>query len=83
MRYIVKPRYTSLLVGVANLLCDIYRPIMGQSETIDELFEKLRRSVALECKAQKALLKIVGQIDAIAWGFETQRMERALEKLEG
>lgn len=41
VRYISRPRFAALLIGVANKLIDIYGDISGQSETIDELFGKL------------------------------------------
>lgn len=65
IRYINRPHYTGLLVGVAHKLIDIYGDVTGQSETIDELFAKLKNQVGNECKAQKSLLRLVGQIDAL------------------
>jgi U3 small nucleolar RNA-associated protein 15 len=65
IRYINRPHFTSLLVGIAYKLIDIYGDVAGQSETIDELFAKLKTEVGNECKAQKSLLRLVGQIDAI------------------
>jgi U3 small nucleolar RNA-associated protein 15 len=53
------------LIGVAHKLCDIYESVAGQSETIDELFSKLKSQVYVECRVQKSLLRIVGQLDAI------------------
>jgi len=65
VRYITRPQFSSLLIGVAHKLCDIYGDVAGQSETIDELFDKLRNQVSSECRVQKSLLRIVGQLDAI------------------
>jgi U3 small nucleolar RNA-associated protein 15 len=65
VRYITRPQYSSLLIGVAHKLCDIYGNVAGQSETIDELFDKLRNQIHKECCVQKSLLRIVGQLDAI------------------
>ena len=63
-RYIKKPDYTSILVGVAHLLIDIYGDVVGESEAIDGLFRKLRHQIQLECKAQKCLMFLMGQIEA-------------------
>ena len=63
-RYITRPRFSSLLIGVANTLIDIYGSVAGQSETIDELFAKLQNQVSAECKMQKMLMRVVGQLDA-------------------
>jgi U3 small nucleolar RNA-associated protein 15 len=72
IRYINRPHFTSLLVGVAHKLIDVYGDVAGQSETIDELFAKLKTQVGNECKAQKSLLRIVGQIDAIMTASEME-----------
>jgi len=57
IRYINRPHYTDLLIGVAHKLID--------SETINELFAKLRTQVGNECRAQKSLLCLIGQLDAL------------------
>eukprot|EP00535_Pseudo-nitzschia_heimii_P007537 CAMPEP_0197188514 /NCGR_PEP_ID=MMETSP1423-20130617/17917_1 /TAXON_ID=476441 /ORGANISM="Pseudo-nitzschia heimii, Strain UNC1101" /LENGTH=624 /DNA_ID=CAMNT_0042640361 /DNA_START=134 /DNA_END=2008 /DNA_ORIENTATION=- len=63
-RYIKKPEYTSMLVGVAHILIDIYDDVVGESEEIDGLFRKLRHQIQLECKAQQCLMFLMGQIEA-------------------
>jgi U3 small nucleolar RNA-associated protein 15 len=65
VRYIARPRFAALLVGVAHKLLDIYGPVAGQSEVIDELFAKLQQQVSMECKDQQNLLRLTGQIDAL------------------
>eukprot|EP00934_Nitzschia_sp_Nitz4_P003641 Nitzschia sp. Nitz4//scaffold48_size128905//84090//85880//NITZ4_003609-RA/size128905-processed-gene-0.92-mRNA-1//1//CDS//3329553009//3631//frame0 len=65
IRYINRPHFTGLLVGVAHKLIDIYGDVAGQSEIIDELFAKLKNQVAVECKTQKSLHQLAGQIDAL------------------
>ena len=65
IRYITRPHFTGLLIGVAHMLIDLYGDVAGQSEIIDELFAKLKNQVGNECNAQKSLLRLVGQIDAI------------------
>ena len=65
VRYITRPRFTTVLIGVAHLIIDIYGNVAGQSETIDELFVKLRIQVSAECQAQKSLLMLMGQLDAV------------------
>lgn len=64
-RFIDNPQYTSHLIGVAHILCDIYGSLLGQSAVVDELFAKLRAKVAMECAVQKMLLRLVGQIDYV------------------
>jgi len=66
VRYISRPRFAALLIGVANKVLDIYGDdITGQSEVIDESLDKLRNHVMLEARTQRKLLRVVGQIDAI------------------
>jgi len=73
--FISNPRYTPLLVGVANQLCDIYSNVCGQSDTIDEYFEKLQLHVKDECNTQSILLHLIGQIDAVMYTAETANKE--------
>jgi hypothetical protein len=47
-RYISQPRYAKLLIHVVNTLLDIYSTIIGYSETIDELFLKLKQHIQTE-----------------------------------
>jgi len=64
------PHHTPVLIGVANILCDIYGDVFGQSEMIDEHFRKLRVHVGNEVRNQKILLGLVGQIDAVMYQAE-------------
>lgn len=65
VRYVTRPRFTGVLIGIAHSIIDIYGGMAGQSETIDELFGKLKASIRGECQAQKSLLRLMGQLDAI------------------
>ena len=65
VRYVTRPNFTNVLIGIAHKIIDIYGDVAGQSETIDELFVKLKNQVRSECRAQKSLLKLIGQLDAI------------------
>ena len=70
-RYIKKPDYTSILVGVAHILIDIYGDVAGESDEVDGLFRKLKHQIKLECMAQKSLMLLVGQIEASMTGSAT------------
>jgi U3 small nucleolar RNA-associated protein 15 len=74
-RYISRPRFAALLIGVADKLIDIYGDVAGQSEMIDELFEKLKKQVKDESRAQKLLFRVVGQLDAILTAAEMDEGE--------
>lgn len=68
--FISNPKYTPILIGVANQLCDIYSRVFGQSDTIDEYFEKLHAHVKNECGTQSVLNHLIGQIDAVMYAAE-------------
>lgn len=63
VRYLTRPRFTSVLIGVSHILMDVYMPVSGQSEMVDELFGKLQTQVRNECRTQMSLLRLLGQID--------------------
>lgn len=65
VRYISRPQSSSLLIGVARMLCDIYEGVTGESEIIDELFGKLKSVVHEELTVQKSLLRISGMLGAL------------------
>ena len=64
IRNIRRPHFSSVLIGVAHKLIDIYGIIAGESDVVDELFKKLKHQIALECKNQQALMLLVGQIES-------------------
>jgi hypothetical protein len=43
-RQITAPPFAPTLIGVANLLLDMYAPVLGQSAAIDELFVRVPSS---------------------------------------
>ncbi len=73
--FISNPKYTPLLVGVANQLCEIYANVLGQSDSIDEYFEKLHVHVKNECRTQSVLNNLIGQIDAVMYAAEVNDNE--------
>ena len=64
-RYINRPHFARVLIGIAHKLIDIYGGTPGESEMVDELFTKLKIQVGNECNAQTSLLNLVGQVDSI------------------
>lgn len=65
IRYINNPRYSKLLIQVTHVLLDIYSQILGYSESIDELFIKLKKHVYTEIVLQKQLIKCISMLDGI------------------
>jgi U3 small nucleolar RNA-associated protein 15 len=64
-RYVIAPKFTSLLAGVVHVIVDIYQGVLGQSATIYQLVEKTRRSVRGEMAVQQGLLTLIGELDGI------------------
>jgi len=73
-RFINNSNYTAMLTGIANIVIDIYADIIGQSDSIDGLFQKLLDNVQKECKKEQALLELIGQIDAAMYSAEMDTM---------
>ena len=73
--FIANPMYTPVLIGVAEMLCDAYAHVSGQSDIIDEYFQKLHNHVRSECNTQSILNQLIGQIDAVMYAAEVDANE--------
>ena len=67
-RQITSPPFAPTLIGVANLLLDMYAPVLGQSAAIDELFVKLRNTLEAEMRLQAELAQLLGAMDVLLAG---------------
>ncbi|KAI8615645.1 WD40-repeat-containing domain protein [Chytriomyces sp. MP71] len=65
IKNLIQPRYTTLLIHVAEVILDMYTPVIGQSVLIDELFLKLRTRVQVELSVQEQLTKTMGLLESI------------------
>ncbi|RUP43652.1 WD40-repeat-containing domain protein [Jimgerdemannia flammicorona] len=63
--HVNNPKYTNLLIDVANVVIDMYSPVLGQSQFIDELFHRLCDKVKQEINFQKELVKVVGALEMV------------------
>jgi len=68
VRQITSPPFAAVLIGVANLLLDMYAPVLGQSAAIDELFVKLRTTLEAEMRLQAELAQLMGAMDVLLAG---------------
>jgi U3 small nucleolar RNA-associated protein 15 len=64
-KYISNPRYASLITQVAHHILDAYGSIIGHSDSIDELFLKLRRHVKKEVTFQHQANFVMGYLNCI------------------
>lgn len=65
IKYVSNPRYTVLLTDVTNAVLDIYGPVFGQSEKVDQLFTKLRNKIGVEIEFQQKGLELLGSLDTL------------------
>ncbi|XP_074624441.1 U3 small nucleolar RNA-associated protein 15 homolog [Acropora palmata] len=65
IRYITNPKYTVLLIDVANKLLDIYGPVIGQSEKVDHLFTTLRDKINREINFHQKGFELLGALDTL------------------
>lgn len=63
--HITNPRYTPLLLDVANIILDMFASSFGQSPLIDDLLTKLRLKVQTEIAFQEKLFGLVGYLDLL------------------
>ncbi|KAI8853335.1 WD40-repeat-containing domain protein [Chytridium lagenaria] len=65
VKYITNPRYSRLLMVVANTILDMYSQVIGQSTIIDELFIRLKRKIHAELELQQKFLACIGQLECV------------------
>lgn len=64
-KHITNPRYSSLLIDVADMLFEIYAGVLGQSAVIDTLFVQLNTKLRAEIKFQQHLTQLLGTMEII------------------
>jgi U3 small nucleolar RNA-associated protein 15 len=66
--YVANPRYSSVLISVANIVLDMYSLVVGQAAVIDGLLRKLASKVQSELVLQQQLLKLQGLMEMLLAG---------------
>uniref|UniRef100_A0A8C3F1G1 U3 small nucleolar RNA-associated protein 15 homolog n=1 Tax=Chrysemys picta bellii TaxID=8478 RepID=A0A8C3F1G1_CHRPI len=74
IRYVVEPRFAPMLIKVAEMIIDIYLPVVGQSAVIDKQFLRLQEIIEKEIDYQAELLEVLGMMDAL---FATMTRKKA------
>jgi U3 small nucleolar RNA-associated protein 15 len=64
-RYVSHPRYTRLVVQVSHRILDLYASVLGRSDSIDELFHKLRQQVKAEVSFHRQVMRVMGSLDEL------------------
>ncbi|KAJ1734682.1 U3 small nucleolar RNA-associated protein [Coemansia sp. Benny D160-2] len=65
VKFIDHPRYTPVLVAVADALLDIYADLLLQSDRIAALFVRLRSKVRVELRVQQEMQMLLGSVDML------------------
>lgn len=65
IKYVTDPKYSSLLIQVCTLVCDLYASKLSQSMLIDQLFVKLHEKINDELRMQKQIMGVVGMMDTV------------------
>ncbi|NXT23164.1 UTP15 protein, partial [Syrrhaptes paradoxus] len=64
-RRVIEPRFTPVLVTVADMITDIYQPVVGQSAIVDRQFLRLQEAIGKEIDYQEELLEVLGMMDSL------------------
>uniref|UniRef100_A0A8C5VCI4 U3 small nucleolar RNA-associated protein 15 homolog n=1 Tax=Microcebus murinus TaxID=30608 RepID=A0A8C5VCI4_MICMU len=74
IRNLSQPRFAPVLINVAEIIIDIYLPVIGQSPVVDKKFLVLQGLVEKEIDYQKELLETLGMMDML---FATMRRKES------
>lgn len=72
-KYISNPRYSKLTMQVIHHVLDLYGNILGHSDSIDELFVKLRQQIKKEVEFQQQACSILGALDVVLASSSTSQ----------
>jgi len=64
-QHIADPRFGSTACDVTAVIIDLYKPVLGSSFPIDNMFARLKQKVQEEIEFQRDLMKIKGQIQMV------------------
>ncbi|NXS68826.1 UTP15 protein, partial [Pandion haliaetus] len=79
-RRVIEPRFTPVLVTVADMITDIYQPVVGQSAIVDRQFLRLKEAIGKEIDYQEELLEVLGMMDTLFATFTEKRATYLEEK---
>lgn len=65
IRNLSQPRFASVLINAAEIIIDIYQPVIGQSPVVDKKFLLLQGLVEKEIDYQRELLETLGMMDML------------------
>ncbi|XP_040197380.1 U3 small nucleolar RNA-associated protein 15 homolog [Rana temporaria] len=65
IKNVVDPRFSTILINVAEQVIDIYSSVINQSSVIDKLFLRLQDTLEKEINYQEELLEVLGMMDTL------------------
>lgn len=65
IRNLSQPRFAPVLINAAEIIIDIYLPVIGQSPVVDKKFLVLQGLVEKEIDYQRELLETLGMMDML------------------
>jgi len=65
LKHVADPRFGEMVSDVADIVIEMYTPVLGQSPIIDTLFLQLRKKVAAELRFQQDLTKARGALEML------------------
>ncbi|KAJ1725659.1 U3 small nucleolar RNA-associated protein [Coemansia erecta] len=74
VKYIDNPRYTQLLIKVADAILDIYGDLLSSSTQIGELLVRLRTKVRVELRLHQDLTMLLGSMEMLMSACEVNHM---------
>ncbi|KAJ8263113.1 hypothetical protein COCON_G00155700 [Conger conger] len=77
--HVVDPRFTPVLVNVAEMILDIYVQAVGRSALVDKQIVRLQELVEKEIDLQQELLEVLGMLDTL---FATMTTKKAAATTE-
>ncbi|XP_069483597.1 U3 small nucleolar RNA-associated protein 15 homolog [Ambystoma mexicanum] len=73
LRHAVDPRFAPVLINVADLIIDIYLPVVGKSSVIDKQFLRLQDLIEKEMDFQEELMEVLGMMDTLFATMTTKK----------
>ncbi|KAK2488571.1 hypothetical protein MC885_013591 [Smutsia gigantea] len=79
IRNLSQPRFAPVLINAAEIIIDIYLPVVGQSPVVDKKFLLLQGLVEKEIDYQRELLETLGMMDML---FATMMRKESTSALQ-
>jgi len=69
-RHITDPRWFNIASDMLNCIINLYRAVLGKSQTIDALISAISFRISDELKLHSTLFAVNGQLEMILSGYD-------------